>query len=100
MTKNTIKKVCNSIIISDNKELYKKSQEELEEYWLFEFDINKSDELNLYKFTKMIELYKSYCRRWEEHHNGCVCVVERVRDKYLMSKIKGFIDKLKHTKHL
>ena len=54
----------------------------------------RSKEWNLYKFSDALEMYKSRCRRWEEHHNGSSCVVERVRDKYLMPKIKDFLTKV------
>lgn len=35
-------------------------------------------------------MYARSCQRWEEIHNGYVCVVERVRDKYIIPKIKEF----------
>lgn len=91
---SVIKEVCNSIIESDKNELYKKTQEELEYYWYFKFNNNISNECNLYEFIKMIELYKSYCIKWEEYHNDHVCIVERVREKYLMPKINAFLDKI------
>ena len=91
ITKKTIKKVCNAIIENDNKELFNKKEKELENYWFFEYDKTLSKESNLYEFTKLLSLYKDYCMRWEEHHNGSVCVVERVRDKYLLPKISIFV---------
>lgn len=95
MKKEIIKEVCNSIIDNDNIELFKKSQKELESYWFFKFDKSKSKESNLYEFVKMIDLYSNYCRRWEEHHHGHICVVERTRDKYIMPKIKEFMKNIK-----
>lgn len=74
-----------------DEELYAKSDTELEEYWHFKYDKTRSVASNLYEFHGLLELYRSFCRRWEEHHNGPVCVVERVRDKYLMQKIKDFV---------
>ena len=74
-----------------DEELYNKSEAELEEYWHFKYDTTRSVASNLYKFHSSLKLYGSFCRRWEEHHNGPVCVVERVRDKYLMPKIKKFV---------
>lgn len=68
------------------------SEEELRERWYFNFDGEKSLTWNIYQFTGMLDLYKRSCRRWEEMHNGHCCVVERVRDKYLMPKIKEFED--------
>ena len=71
-------------------DLYSKRQEELEEYWHFKWSDERSIEGNIYEFYEMLSLYESFCRRWEEHHNGSICIVERVRDKYLWSKIKAF----------
>lgn len=51
----------------------------------------------MYEFFDMLELYKHFCSDWEEMHHGHVCVVERVRDKYLMPKIKEFQAQLKEV---
>jgi hypothetical protein len=40
----------------------------------------------------MLNLYAGRCRRWEEMHHGSMSVVERVRDAYMMPKIKEFIE--------
>lgn len=40
-------------------------------------------------------LYAHFCEKWEEQKNGRCCVVERVRDKYLMPKIKEFLKAIK-----
>jgi hypothetical protein len=85
-----LKSVCDSIISNSNKELFAKSKEQLEEYWHFKWDDTLGLIYNTYKFFNMLGLYKSFVRRWEEHHNGCCCVVERVRDKYLIPKIAEF----------
>jgi hypothetical protein len=45
-------------------------------------------------FYDMLRLYAGQCRRWEEHHNGSCCVVERVRDTYIMPKVREFADRL------
>jgi len=91
INKKIIGIACKSILKNADKELYTSTQEKLENYWFFKFDVHKSIESNLYEFTQMIELYRYNCRRWEEYHNGHVEVVERVRDKYLIPKIKEFI---------
>ena len=79
-------------------ELYGRSQEQLEEYlWHFKFDASKSAAANIYNFTEMLGLYGKLVRRWEEHHNGSCCVVERVRDKYLMPKIERFAADMRAT---
>jgi hypothetical protein len=74
-----------------NDELYSKTESELEENWFFEWDNSASLEENTYNFYDMLKLYGNFCRRWEEKHNGSICVVERVRDKYLMPKIREFV---------
>jgi hypothetical protein len=40
----------------------------------------------------MLNLYAGRCRRWEEMHHGSMSVVERVRDAYMMPKIRAFIE--------
>lgn len=66
------------------------SEAELRDRWYFQFDPSRPLEANLYSFFGMLTLYGGSCRRWEEKHNGSCCVVERVRDKYLMPKIREF----------
>lgn len=77
-----------------DEELYKKSREELESYWHFTYKPKDSVVLNIYNFHKLLGSYGNFCRRWEEHHNGTCCVVERVRDQYLMPKIEQFAQDL------
>lgn len=66
------------------------SEDDVRARWYFTFDGEKSLTWNMYQFHSMLALYGGTCRRWEEMHNGSSCVVERVRDKYLMPKIKEF----------
>jgi RPA family protein len=94
LTRDNIENVLDSILSSAKSELVNKTQAQLEDYWYFVYETTKSKEWNLYHFTKALELYKSQCRKWEEYHNGNACVVERVRDKYLMSKIKSFVENM------
>jgi len=94
VTKEAIGQVLNSIVQSGNDELFSKTDSELEEYWNFKWEPGSSVEWNTYQFCDLLKLYGSFCRRWEEHHNGSCCVVERVRDKYLMPKICDFIAEL------
>ena len=90
-----MKKVIDSIIIGADKELYSKTSEELEDYWYYDFETEIEDvSFEYYSFFRALESYRFNCERWEEEHNGHVCVVERVRDKYLMPKIKRFIKKI------
>ena len=79
-----------------NQELFTLKKENLEaEYWHWKWDVTRSIEYNVYNFTDLLELYRSFCVQWEVHHNGSVCVVERVRDQYLLPKIKVFINDMK-----
>jgi len=98
MTENieeSLKVVFDNIRAQEQNELYSCSQEELDKYWFFVYEDDKSLAYNLYHFTECLTLYKSKCRRWEEHHNGITCVVERVRDKYIYPKIKEFESRLR-----
>jgi len=75
-------------------ELTEKTKEQLEDYWHFKWKDSDSKEQNLYQFYEMLELYSYFCRRWETAKNGSICIVERVRDKYQMPKIKEFMEQL------
>jgi hypothetical protein len=78
-----------------DEELFAKSESELEESWFFRWDQKATLEQNIYSFWDMLSLYEKSVSRWEEHHNGSVCIVERVRDKYLWPKIKEFASHLR-----
>lgn len=69
----------------------------LDRFWFFSYDPARTVEWNIYQFTDMLNLYKRKCREWEEMHNGSCCVVERVRDQYLMPKIGEFASIIKAT---
>lgn len=87
--------VLTSLARRFDEELLALKEPDLERYWLFRWEEKASIEWNTYKFSDLLGLYKRKCRRWEEHHNGSCCVVERVRDKYLMPKVREFLDELK-----
>lgn len=93
--KKEIGKTITLMAKSFDDELYKKKQEELEEYWHFKYEPYIDTWVYLYKFFEALKLYGSFCRRWEEHHKGIVCVVERVRDKYLRIKLEQLIQTMK-----
>jgi len=96
ITPDDLRKTITGLSASFDEELFAKSESELEEYWHFKWDETRSIEGNIYEFYDMLELYSSFCRQWEEHqHNGYICVVERVRDKYQMPKIRALIANLK-----
>lgn len=95
VTKEGIAAVLNGIIANADDDLQRMDQSALESYWHFRWDADASLERNLYNFHDMLKLYGSFCRRWEEKHNGSCCVVERVRDTYLMPKIRHFAEKVR-----
>ena len=74
--------------------LYQKTEAELEENWFFKWDDSASLQWNTYKFHDLLKLYESFCMMWEKKHNGPCCIVERVRDKYLMPKINQFVKQI------
>ena len=91
INKDVIAKTITSLAATFDRELYGKTKEQLETYWMFEFDPSKTVASNLYTFHERLKLYGGFCRRWEEHHHGSCCVVERVRDQYLWPKIEQFM---------
>jgi len=93
--RDEIKEILTSIVNESEKEIRELKQSDLSNYWFFKWDDEKSVETNMYKFHDLLKLYSWHCRRWEETHNGIVCVVERVRDTYIMPKIKEFKELLK-----
>jgi len=96
----TEKDIGDTIIALANrfdKELMEKSESELEDYWHFKWKDSDSLERNIYQFHRMLELYSGFCKLWEEAKNGPSCVVERVRDKYLMPKINEFAGRIIDT---
>ena len=82
--------VVSGVLARGDAELQSMAQADLENYWFFQWDGTASLEQNIYQFHDMLELYGSFCRLWEEKHNGRCCIVERVRDTYLMPKIREF----------
>lgn len=94
MTSEAIGQVLTSILGRADEELLATPAKELEKLWYFQWNPASSIEWNTYKFSDALEAFKRSCRRWEEHHHGNACVVERVRDKYLMPKIREFLAEL------
>lgn len=92
VTERGLKEVVTGIAQMVDVELFSTPQEGLEErYYHFRWDENKSVEWNAYLFNDLLSLYSRRVSRWEEFHNGPVCVVERVRDRYLMPKVREFL---------
>ncbi len=90
VTEESIAAVMNGIAAFARSELAQTTQAGLERYWFFKWNQTASLETNIYNFHKLLSLYGGQCRRWEEMRNGSCCVVERVRDTYLMPKIREF----------
>jgi hypothetical protein len=97
VTKGSILAVLTSMANRFDNDIKNAKQHELEQYWHFKWDATKPLEINIYHFHDMLKLYGSFCRRWEEEHNGSCCVVERVRDTYLMPKIREFAELIRNT---
>jgi hypothetical protein len=95
VTQDAIKGVVMDVIRRSDEELFSLSQEGLDCYWHFRWYDAYSFAYNIHEFNDCLDLFKRFCRRWEEHHHGSVCVVERVRDIYLMPKIEEFMAVLK-----
>lgn len=89
-----IKEVLDALSKKTEVTLLKKDQRQLEDYWHFSWDKNMSAAYNTYRFMDNLESYRRNCRKWEEQHNGTCCVVERVRDEYLMPKIRAFLSEM------
>lgn len=94
VTEKDISKVITELAQTLDNDLFQKSEAELEELWFFKWDDSASLEQNTYQFYDMLEFYGSFCSLWEDKHNGSCCIVERVRDKYLMPKIKQFVKQI------
>jgi hypothetical protein len=71
------------------------SDSDLAARWHWRWDEDKGEAWNLYTFADAIAIYKRDCRRWEEAHNGHACIVERVRDKYIMPVVVEFLTEWK-----
>jgi hypothetical protein len=85
--------VMRSVLQQEKDALLVLSKEELtKQRWFYQHDPGFPAALQLYEFTKCLEMYKRACRQWEEFHNGSMSVVERVRDEYLMPRIKEFLE--------
>jgi hypothetical protein len=95
INKEVIGEAITSILTRSEAELLALTTEQLQEQWYFRWDNGASVEWNLYKFNDALAMFKRRCRTWEEHHNGPSCVVERVREKYLMPHIREIVSLLR-----
>jgi hypothetical protein len=94
-TSDAIKEVITRLESRQTNELLAMNSKELSQDCLWEWVETKSIEWNTYQFFCTLELYKRRARRWEEHHHGACCVVERVRNQYLLPRIRAFLAELK-----
>lgn len=92
ISEEDIGKAITGILRSVDAEYEAMPEANLRERWWFEYQPDQSREYNLYRFFDALSLYAGSCRRWEERRNGYVCVVERVRDKYILPKIRENAD--------
>lgn len=97
VTEKDIGGVLSGVMARADSELFALSAAELDSRWYFQYNEVHSVAWNLYHFNDCLDLYRRSCRRWEEHHNGSCCVVERVRDQYLMPKIREFEQSLREN---
>ena len=91
VTEDDIGKAITGLMRSIDADYQEMTEADLADRWFFKFDPDASLERNMYLFHDRLTLYAGSCRRWEEMHNGSMCVVERVRDKYIMPKIREFV---------
>ena len=94
VTKEHIEDVITGLAASFDADLLALSADEIAAEWYWRWDEGRGREWNTYQFSGALELHKRRWRKWEEHHNGPCCVVERVRDKYVMPRVREFLETL------
>lgn len=92
--KDILSQVTSKIDQDYREEIQVSSEDQIRNKWFFRYEPDLSREQNLYHFFQMMELYNKMVRDWEKMHNGYQLVTERVRDKYLMPRIRDFIKDL------
>lgn len=93
-TQEQIGDVLTAIAATADADLMALEEAELAAQWYWRWEEDRSVEWNTYKFSDILEMHKRQCRLWEERHNGSCCVVERVRDKYVMPRVREFLSAL------
>ena len=91
LTQEQIGEALTAIIARADAELMALDESALAAKWYWCWEEDRSIEWNTYKFSDALEMHKQRCRRWEEYQNGNLCVVERVRDKYVMPRAREFL---------
>lgn len=95
LTTDDIDKALSGMMRAFDAEYQSMEQTDLEKRWHYKPNASRTPEQDLYEFLSTLTLYAGSCRRWEEMHNGNSCVVERVRDLYVMPKIRAYVKSLK-----
>lgn len=90
VTTRALVEVCGGILDRENAKLLALSQEQILALWHWRWNEKEYVETNIYGFCEALALYKRCYTQWEIHHNGVSGVVGRVRDKYLMPRIREF----------
>lgn len=75
--------------------LFSMPQDKLETLFYWKWIDSESIEWNTYQFSHLLEIYKRYCKRWEERRYGKESAKERVQELYAMPKVRLFLDELK-----
>ena len=79
------------LIDAMDAQLLTMTPEEIQAHWVWSWQEEASLWWNIYHFADTLELYKEQWRKWEEHHNGYICVVERVAEKYVKPRVDDFV---------
>jgi len=94
VTVEDVNEVLTRLVDRSDAELMALEEHEMAADWSWRWDGGMNIEWNTYRFSQELETHKWRCRRWEERHNGSCCVVERVRDKYVMPRVREFLEAL------
>jgi hypothetical protein len=86
-----IREVLSNLMVYVTDETMALDQDALAAKWFWQWEKDRSVEHNACEFNDDLEAYKRRCRKWEEYHNGSGCVVERVRSKYLVPRVREFL---------
>lgn len=90
VTEKDVGKAITGMVRAFEAEYAAMSEADLLGRWFFKYQPEKSLAWNMWHFYDKLALFAGSCRRWEEMHNGSACVVERVRDKYVIPRIQEF----------
>ena len=84
-------KILPRLIDAMDAQLLTMTPEEIQAHWVWSWQEEASLWWNIYHFADTLELYKEQWRKWEEHHNGTTCVVERVARQYVKPRVDDFM---------